>query len=158
MEDFQKAGALILNKNLDKCLMVFQKSSSLWGLPKGGRESKESSYSCMIREVKEEVGLDLNRVYFELLEKFKINSKSFVYFIKLNLDPLPVFYPPLNNGNENHEILKIEWVPINKISNKKINSFTRNSIKKFNDFIECYEPKYLDDDITANNLVRLMVY
>lgn len=160
MNDFEKAGALILNQKLDKCLMVFQKTSSLWGLPKGGRENKESSFNCMLREVKEEVGLDLNFLNFELLDTVKINNKSNsqVYFVKLILDPLPICSPPLENGNENHEIMKIEWVPIQKIKDRKLNSFARNSIEKFINFLDSsdFNLNYICNDEIFKK--TLMVY
>ena len=64
MTDCKRAGALILNHGMNKCLMVFQKSSKLWGVPKGQKEKNEDSFVCMVREVKEEVGLNLNDIKF----------------------------------------------------------------------------------------------
>lgn len=126
----KRAGALILNSNMDKCLMVFQKSSSMWGVPKGKREDNEDSYVCMIREVKEEVGLNLNNIKFHLLDGIMVHGESFIYIIQIFLDPLPICSPPLENGNENHEIEKIEWVKIEDAYTRKNNSVTKNVLYK----------------------------
>ena len=64
--NYKRSGALIINSDMNKCLMVFQKSSLLWGIPKGQKEENEDCYLCMIREVKEEVGLNLNKLKFEI--------------------------------------------------------------------------------------------
>ena len=85
MNKIKKAGAIILNNNMDKCLMVFQKSSNLWGIPKGQKEDNEDSYVCMIREVKEEVGLNLNNIKFEILKSAIIMNESFIYIIRLQI-------------------------------------------------------------------------
>lgn len=53
-------GAIILNPNKTKCLMVRGwKVSSPWSFPKGKINEDESRMSCAIREVKEEVGFDI---------------------------------------------------------------------------------------------------
>ena len=103
----KRSGALIINSNMDKCLMVFQKSSLLWGIPKGQKEENEDCYICMVREVKEEVGLNLNKLKFEILESITIHNESYIYIIKIFLDPLPICSPPFEYGNDNHEIEKM---------------------------------------------------
>lgn len=53
-------GAIILNTNQTKCLMVKGwKSSSPWSFPKGKINQDESRAFCAIREVKEEIGFDI---------------------------------------------------------------------------------------------------
>jgi 8-oxo-dGTP pyrophosphatase MutT (NUDIX family) len=135
MNKCKRAGALILNINMDKCLMVFQKSSMLWGIPKGQKEDNEDTYVCMIREVKEEVGLNLNDIKFEILESIIVNSDSFIYIIKLLLDSLPVCSPPFENGNDNYEIEKIEWVTLNDAYLRHNNSVTKNSLHKLKKYL-----------------------
>lgn len=132
MINCKRAGALILNYEMDKCLMVFQKSSKLWGIPKGHKEKNEDNYVCMIREVREEVGLDLNNIKFEILDSNIVNVESFIYIIRLLLDQLPICSPPFENGEENHEIEKIEWVSLHKVFQRKNNSITKKSLYKLN--------------------------
>ena len=124
----KRSGALIINSNMDKCLMVFQKSSLLWGIPKGQKEENEDCYICMVREVKEEVGLNLNKLKFEILESITIHNESYIYIIKLFLDPLPICSPPFEYGNDNHEIEKIEWVGLEDAYKRKNNSITKHAL------------------------------
>lgn len=130
MINCKRAGALILNYHMDKCLMVFQKSSKLWGIPKGHKEEDEDNYVCMVREVREEVGLDLNNIKFEILDSSIINTGSFIYIIRLFSDPLPICSPPFEDGKENHEIEKVEWVKLDKAGLRKNNSITKNALYK----------------------------
>ena len=130
MEKCKRAGALILNMDMNKCLMVFQKSSMMWGIPKGRKEDNEDNYLCMIREVKEEVGLQLNNIKFEILESGMVNSETYIYIIRLLLDSLPICSPPFENGDDNSEIEKIEWVSIKDAYLRKNNSVTKNTLDK----------------------------
>ena len=133
--NYKRSGALIINSDMDKCLMVFQKSSLLWGIPKGQKEENEDCYLCMIREVKEEVGLNLNKLKFEILESITINDESYVYIIKIFLDPLPICSPPFEEGNDNHEIEKIEWVNIEDAYKRKNNSITKHALYKLKKYL-----------------------
>ena len=125
---YTRAGAFILNHSLTKCLMVFQKSSSYWGIPKGSKlDSKENEFVCMLREVKEEVGLNFNYIKYELLGKIDIHNDSCIFIMRIFLNPLPICSPPLEDNNDNHEIEKIEWVPLKEAYKRHINSITRKS-------------------------------
>jgi len=132
-KQYKRAGAIILNHTLNKCLMVFQKSSSYWGIPKGSKlDMNEDNFICMVREVKEEVGLDLNHINFEILGNVTVHSETFIYIIKIFLDPLPICSPPFEEGNENNEIEKIEWVKLEEAYSRHNNSITRNALYKLN--------------------------
>ena len=133
--NYKRSGALIINSDMNKCLMVFQKSSLLWGIPKGQKEENEDCYLCMIREVKEEVGLNLNKLKFEILDNITINDESYVYIIKIFLDPLPICSPPFEEGNDNHEIEKIEWVNIEDAYKRKNNSITKHALYKLKKYL-----------------------
>lgn len=136
MTSYKRAGAVILNNDLNKCLMVFQKSSSYWGIPKGSKlDMDEDNFVCMVREVKEEVGLDLNHIRFEILGNVTVHSETCVYILKIFLDPLPVCSPPLEDGNENHEIEKVEWVILDDAYTRNNNSITRNALHKLKRYL-----------------------
>ena len=136
MTHCKRAGAIILNNKLDKCLMVFQKSSSFWGIPKGSKNNKnEDNFICMIREVKEEVGLDLNHIKFEILDSVMVHTEAYIYIIKIFLDPLPICSPPMEDGNENHEIEKVEWVGLEDAYVRKNNYITRNALYKLQKYL-----------------------
>lgn len=145
----KRAGALILNADMDKCLMVFQKSSLLWGIPKGQKEENEDCYICMVREVKEEVGLNLNNLKYEILESITIHEESYIYIIKLFLDPLPICSPPFEDGNDNHEIEKIEWVNIEDAYKRKNNSITKHALHKLKKHLS-FRNKHIPLNIQEN--------
>ena len=50
-------GAGVLLHNGKKILLVCEKASKLWGIPKGHQEDNESYYDCWKRELKEETGI-----------------------------------------------------------------------------------------------------
>ena len=41
-------------------LLIRRRDNGNWALPSGGMELEETVYECMVREVKEETGLDLH--------------------------------------------------------------------------------------------------
>lgn len=57
---FIHPGARIIVENeADQILMIRRRDNGSWGLPAGGIEEKETIQECIIREVKEETGLDI---------------------------------------------------------------------------------------------------
>ena len=54
----EKSCGCIILKN-DKVLLVYEKNSQYWGFPKGHMENDETELETAKREVKEEVGLDV---------------------------------------------------------------------------------------------------
>jgi ADP-ribose pyrophosphatase YjhB (NUDIX family) len=52
------AFAIILDEQ-DRVLLCHRRDYDLWNLPGGGVEANESPWECVIREVKEETGLDV---------------------------------------------------------------------------------------------------
>ena len=52
-------GAIILNHNNTKVLLVKSWQGKSWGFPKGKIDKDEEKYECAIREVREEVGFDI---------------------------------------------------------------------------------------------------
>lgn len=153
MTTYKRSGAIILNKNLTKCLMVFQKSSLFWGIPKGSKlDIYEDNFICMLREVKEEVGLDLNHIKIDVLGSFTIHLEACIYVIKLNLDPLPICSPPMEDGNENHEIEKVEWVKLEDAYKRNTNSITKIVLQKLKKYLE-KEKKYKNINKNEYNMI-----
>lgn len=52
------AFAIILDEQ-DRALLCHRRDYDLWNLPGGGVEANEAPWECVIREVKEETGLDV---------------------------------------------------------------------------------------------------
>ena len=59
-------GAIIFNDNKELLLLhrIGEVGKDTWGLPGGKMEKYESFKDCIIREVKEEVNLDIDRLWF----------------------------------------------------------------------------------------------
>ncbi|MEI6288782.1 MAG: NUDIX hydrolase, partial [bacterium] len=49
---------IILDKQ-DRVLLCHRRDYDLWNLPGGGMNANETPWECVVREVKEEVGLDI---------------------------------------------------------------------------------------------------
>ena len=83
MKKEKSCGAIIINNK--KVLLVYEKNRNFWGFPKGHVEQNETEIETAIREVKEEVGLDID-ILKEKRYEFKYNigkdiEKTCVLFI-----------------------------------------------------------------------------
>lgn len=120
-------GCCILNKNLDKILLVEDASSKSWSFPRGKIGKDEDDVKCAIRECKEETGLDLSD--YIRPDKFMIstiNRKQVkIYFCTdVPLDVVNDFNPM-----SIHEISGMKWFKIDRI--KKLN----NSSQKIRSYL-----------------------
>jgi len=82
-------------------------SNGLWALPGGGIRAGESREQAVIREVKEEINVDLRGIQFELVARgiWQTDRLDFKYTI---------FKAQLNPGvyeANGHEITNVEWIP-----------------------------------------------
>lgn len=94
----------IIIKN-DKVLLVYEKNRNFWGFPKGHMEDGESEIQTALREVKEEVGLD---VQIDISKRYTLN-----YIINNEIDKTSIFYiaTPINENivMQESEIENIKW-------------------------------------------------
>lgn len=126
-----RAGAIIFDKKLTKCLMVYQRVSQLWGIPKGRRDDTGESYrSCMLREVKEETNLDLKEHSFQYLDFLQIHGVCRIYLVRLLTDKLPSCHAPTEDGKENPEIVSVEWTDLEEAFKRKVNAITRRALQE----------------------------
>jgi 8-oxo-dGTP pyrophosphatase MutT (NUDIX family) len=98
-------------------LLVKQRECEKWGFPKGSKEWTESKYACMVRELREETGIQLHQVFHEYLFS-KTFFESTIYFFKMpsiinNLKP-----------NDTREIEMAAWVPLTELKNMCLNRIT----------------------------------
>ena len=78
----KSCGCIIIKDN--KVLLVYEKNMNFWGFPKGHMEKEENEKETALREVKEEVGIDV-----------KINNKKryvLNYNIRNEIDKTTVLY------------------------------------------------------------------
>ena len=100
----EKSCGCIIIKD-DKVLLVYEKNRNFWGFPKGHMEKGENEIQTALREVKEEVGLD---VQIDVNKRYTIN-----YIINNEIDKTSVLYiaKPINENivMQESEIENIKW-------------------------------------------------
>lgn len=97
-------GCIIIENN--KVLLVYEKNGNFWGFPKGHMEKGENEIETALREVKEEVGLDV-----EIIDKEKRYILN--YIIRDEIDKTTVLYLAIPKNKEivmqESEIEKVKW-------------------------------------------------
>lgn len=112
--------------------LIGRANSDRWDIPKGGIEKDETEIDCVIRETKEEVGLELERSNLIPLGKFKYRSIKDLVLFKYTVNELP----------------KIE----------KMCCSTTHYIKKFNIYLpEFLEFKYIKKNEMSLYLIPKLV-
>ena len=87
------AGAVLLfeQNSVTRFLAVKERSwpkrDRKWGIPKGKRERSESLWDCMVREVKEEVGVDLTKIPMTVIGRCR-RARTYIVFIVLHAVPV----------------------------------------------------------------------
>lgn len=102
-------GAIILNPTLDKCLFVRgYNSKASWGFPKGKVDHEEADYFCAIREIKEEIGFDIEPF---LVKKDCINQNIKGQRVRLYI--IPCIPESISFQTQTRkEIGRICWLPL----------------------------------------------
>jgi 8-oxo-dGTP pyrophosphatase MutT (NUDIX family) len=102
-------GALIYSRETHRYLFLLRtqkRHKNSWGLVGGGVDAGETIAGGLVREIREEIGLDVEGAKLIPLEKFTSDDQRFVYHTFL----IPVdkeFIPVLN-----HEHNGYCWVPL----------------------------------------------
>lgn len=100
----EKSCGCIIIKN-GKVLLVYEKNRNFWGFPKGHLENGETEIETALREVKEEVGLDVD---IDVEKRYTLN-----YIIRNEIDKTTVLYiaKPKNEKLvvQENEIENVKW-------------------------------------------------
>ena len=100
----EKSCGCIIIKN-KRVLLVYEKNRNFWGFPKGHMEADENEIETALREVKEEVGLD---VEIDKERRYILN-----YVIRNEIDKTTVLYLAKAKNEEiimqESEIENIRW-------------------------------------------------
>lgn len=141
----QLAGGIIIDPwsnindpNKYNILIIKQKNGNKWGLPKGHCEEEEDIENGAIREIREETGIDFNKLD-EGVDYLKINYYDYFnnYGHSKNIKKITFFmYVLLKRGyllkkynTDSEEIKDTTWINIprlTKLCNKTIPTFKRN--------------------------------
>ena len=104
----KSCGAVVINNGQ---VLLIQSNEGIYGFPKGHMEEGESEIQTALREVKEEVGLD---VKIDESKKYVIN-----YTINNEIEKTTIFYiaTPLNENIEiqESEIENIKWCDFDEV-------------------------------------------
>ena len=117
----EKSCGCIIIKN-KKVLLVYEKNRNFWGFPKGHMEDGETEIETALREVKEEVGLD---VEIDKDRRYTLN-----YVIRDEIDKTTVLYIAKAKNEEiimqENEIENIRWCSFEEA----LNTLTFNNWKE----------------------------
>ena len=83
----RKAGVVIYDPKEDRVLLV-QSRGHLWGPPKGTLNYRETERECAVREVKEEVGLEISMNDFTGATKIK--NKAQYFYVEMDTGDVTV--------------------------------------------------------------------
>ena len=123
MKHEKSCGAIIISDNK---ILIVKQNIGFYGFPKGHVEENETEEETAIREVKEEVGIDItidSRYRYEI--EYMVNentAKTVVFFIA---------YPKNNNIIcDNNEIAEAIWLDIDDAINILSYDDLKNILKK----------------------------
>lgn len=101
----QQCGVLVLNSSLRKFIVVQQKESGKWGLPKGHVPRSENEWYGALRELYEETGLCLWAQPYRYMGRLRLKGRLF-FVVHLYVDG-GVFRPV-----DKKEIQKVKWTSL----------------------------------------------
>jgi len=112
MRRFEQCGVVLVNKTISKVLIVLQKQSMKWGLPKGHMNTDEMHhhqyFECAKRELYEETGVWLSAIKNKTLGTLVLNDKFF-YIVQIFQDSV------WTNPVDKNEILQATWLQLTDI-------------------------------------------
>lgn len=122
-------GALVTNSKEEVLIVKTTKWRGSWGVPGGKVDWGESLETALLREFREEVGLELTQVSFALLQE-AILDPQFIqprHFIMVN-------YYAFSEGETiipNEEIEEWAWVKPQEAMNYPLNSYTQILVEDY---------------------------
>jgi nucleoside triphosphatase len=122
-------GALVTGPS--DCVLIVKttKWRGTWGVPGGKVDWGETLEAALIREFKEEVGLDLQQIEFALLQEAVLDTQFHkpAHFILLN------YYARSDRETitANEEIIEWAWVEPENALNYPLNTFTQILVKDY---------------------------
>ncbi|MBD2357749.1 NUDIX domain-containing protein [Tolypothrix sp. FACHB-123] len=122
--------ALVTDANSDRVLIVkTTKWKGLWGVPGGKVEWGESLEAALIREFREEVGLDITNIRLALLQESRLDPQfcKEAHFVMLNYYAVSATV----SVTPNEEIVEWQWVSPQEALNYPLNTYTRILIENY---------------------------
>ncbi|MDH6100802.1 NUDIX domain-containing protein [Anabaenopsis sp. FSS-46] len=130
-------GALVVNSRGDVLIVKTTKWRGTWGVPGGKVDWGETLEAALIREFREEVGLDLSDIRFGFLQEAVLDSQFYksAHFIMVNY----YAFSASETIIPNEEIVEWAWVtpqqaqkyPLNTYTQVLIEDYLQNNISKY---------------------------
>jgi 8-oxo-dGTP pyrophosphatase MutT (NUDIX family) len=81
--DFEVSGCVLIHENQFLILKRHKEKpfGGTWCLPAGKKEPRENPVDTLIREVHEEIGVDLKNKNLPKIESFSYRSRAFLFYI-----------------------------------------------------------------------------
>lgn len=107
--------------NQDRVLLVKKTGSDFWILPGGTLEAKDASLqACLVRELKEELGVDAVINNFRFIQELHKNDTRFIDLIwEATLSSDPIKRKEDIYETSHHELTDMQW--INKSDLRNVN-------------------------------------
>jgi nucleoside triphosphatase len=122
-------GALITGPHQQVLIVRTHKWRGSWGVPGGKVEWGESLDAALRREVREEVGLELDAIQFALMQE-AVEDPQFcrpMHFLLINY----FAFSSSTHVSTNDEIAEWAWVPAQRALTYPLNSFTTTLIERY---------------------------
>lgn len=117
-------------------LLIFDPRSDKWELPGGGVDEGETDEQGLVREIKEETGLDADTSKMQLIKQFhgfyKSLEKAFPWKTDRNYYHVRIKNPtgPLLKEGNGDDVTQCQWVDIDNLDSLDIDKVDLEVIKK----------------------------
>jgi len=122
-------GALVKGSSERVLIAKTSKWSGLWGVPGGKVDWNEALEAALVREFREEVGLELTNIRFALVQEAIVDPQFYkeAHFVLFNYYAVSA----TENVTPNEEILEWEWVTPLEALQYPLNTYTRILIEQY---------------------------
>lgn len=124
MSKTYKVVAGIIRNEKGKILMLDHKKTGLWTIPLGKTEFGEKPREALVREMKEEVNIDVTQSYVCEKDNF-VFSQGFTTTYVYNI----IHYNGEIKNNEPDKHLQIRWITLEEIQELKVTKATELALR-----------------------------
>ncbi len=137
MDEEHSAGAVVFYLNSEPKYLILHYNEGHWDFPKGHIEEGEDALAAMIREVKEETGLDVDVVFgFSERIDYYFRARYDNHRLKHKIVDYFLAKAPSADVELSHEHMGYEWLEYEHALGKITHANSRNVLKKAHMFLK----------------------